>query len=144
MRVGVGAASSCSMQELLVEAQIPPELRHEFLHFTPAEFALVAVDLEDLNKFIDELVFPPDMSQTLLVARVRLLWRNCQKLDLPCSSKTKPELPVIPAAEDTSQGTSQTESKATHSHSQTQAASRATSQAASSSSPCAAELAGLG
>ena len=88
------AASSCSMQELLVEAQIPPELHHEFLHFTPAEFALVAVDLEDLNKFIDELVFPPDMSQTLLVARVRLLWRKCQKLDLPCSSETKPELPV--------------------------------------------------
>ena len=88
------AASSCSMQELLVEAQIPPELHHEFLHFTPAEFALVAVDLEDLNKFIDELVFPPDMSQTLLVARVRLLWRKCQKLDLPSSSETKPELPV--------------------------------------------------
>ena len=52
------AASSCSMQELLVEAQIPPELHREFLHFTPAEFALVAVDLEDLSKFIDELVFP--------------------------------------------------------------------------------------
>ncbi|CAE7428085.1 unnamed protein product, partial [Symbiodinium pilosum] len=54
--------------ELLVEAQIPPELRHEFLHFTPAEFAPVAVDLEDLNKFIDELVFPPDMPRLDLLA----------------------------------------------------------------------------
>ena len=34
------------------------------------------------------------MSQTLLVARVRLLWRKYQKLDLPSSSETKPELPV--------------------------------------------------
>ena len=81
------------MQELLVEAQIPPELHHEFLHFTPAEFALVAVDLEDLNTFIDELVFPPDMSQTLLVARVRLLWRKCQNLTCHPLPRPSPSCP---------------------------------------------------
>ena len=90
------AVSSCSMQELSVEAQTPPGLRHQFLRFSPAEFALVAVDLEDLRKFIDELVFPPDMSH-LRFCWLRVfvcVWRKCQKLDLPSSSEPKPELSV--------------------------------------------------
>ncbi|OLP88826.1 hypothetical protein AK812_SmicGene29782 [Symbiodinium microadriaticum] len=54
---------------------IPDSMWNEFQIFKPEEFGALAA--QDLQSFIDSLVFPSEISDVLIKARIRLLWKRC-------------------------------------------------------------------
>ncbi|CAE7223898.1 unnamed protein product [Symbiodinium sp. CCMP2592] len=71
------------MLQLLTQFQIPVELHPSFLEFSPTDFGLIAISLESLEGFLDELVYPAEPSELLSKSRIRRLWRQCHALTDP-------------------------------------------------------------
>ena len=90
------------MAQLLAEVNIPVSMHPDFLPFTPQEFALVSVDLQGLDAFLQGLTFPGDISEPLLTARVRLLWQRCQALSQGPKPKAASSAPGISPVSDAS------------------------------------------
>ena len=63
------------IQPLLAKSGIPDSMWSEFQIFKPEEFGALAA--QDLQSFIDSLVFPSEISDVLIKARIRLLWKRC-------------------------------------------------------------------
>ena len=72
------AETSADMGALIAACNIPQALYDDLLVFTPEEFGLIAVSLEDLDSWIKALALPVDVNRSLVVARLRLLWKKCQ------------------------------------------------------------------
>ena len=51
-----------SMLQLLHECNIPQETHADFESYSPAEFGVIALSLEELNDFIQELALPAFVS----------------------------------------------------------------------------------
>ncbi|CAE7197394.1 unnamed protein product [Symbiodinium natans] len=96
------STGTTTMAQLLAEVNIPVSMHPDFLPFTPQEFALVSVDLQGLDAFLQGLTFPGDISEPLLTARVRLLWQRCQALSQGPKPKAASSAPGISPVSDAS------------------------------------------
>ena len=68
------------IQPLLAKSGIPDSMWSEFQIFKPEEFGALAA--QDVQSFIDSLVFPSEISDVLIKARIRLLWKRCSASDV--------------------------------------------------------------